>query len=120
MRKAVLTTQWTIAAMLVFASQSCAAWGWQEWPGNAGGVQAEGRYAVVFSIEDARPNPKLTPGAIDSRVTQANLGETICKRGGYTRSVRPPEQYTERLKREQIRQYGYTDYRLRDYEEDHP
>ena len=88
-------------------------------PTDAGGVQAEGRYGVVFPIQDARPNARLTPGAIDPRVTQANLRETICRRGGYTKSVRPPEQYTERLKREQIREYGYTDYRLRDYEEDH-
>ena len=92
--------------------------GWP-WYHSAGGVEAEGRYGVVFPAEDARPNPRLTPGAVDPRVTQSDLRDTICRRGGYTKSVRPPEQYTERLKREQIRQYGYTDYRLRDYEEDH-
>lgn len=67
----------------------------------------------------AMPNPQLTPGAINPAVTQQNLGETICRAGGYTRSIRPQEEYTERLKREQIREYGYTDKRLGHYEEDH-
>ncbi|EQD51678.1 hypothetical protein B2A_06817, partial [mine drainage metagenome] len=42
----------------------------------------------------------------------------ICVRG-YSQSIRPPEHYTERLKRAQIREYGYRDRWLRDYEEDH-
>lgn len=66
----------------------------------------------------AMPNPHLTPGAIDPRVTQANIHQTICVRG-YTKTVRPPESYTERLKRRQIAEYGYADRRLRNYEEDH-
>lgn len=86
---------------------------------NAGGVEAEGRYAVVFPESAALPNPKLTPGAINPEVTQENLGETICRKGGYTKSIRPPAEYTNKLKRKQISQYGYTDYRMRDYEEDH-
>lgn len=64
------------------------------------------------------PNPALTPGAINPEVTQANIHETIC-RYGWTRTVRPPEHYTERLKRRQIRKYGYRDRRLGHYEEDH-
>ncbi|MDA8384075.1 MAG: hypothetical protein M0037_13655 [Betaproteobacteria bacterium] len=72
-----------------------------------------------FPLADARPNPQTTPGAIDPRVTQHNLGETICRWGGYTRSVRPPEGYTERLKRRQVRaMYGYG-HRLGAFEEDH-
>ena len=67
---------------------------------------------------DALPDPQLTPGAIGGAVTQANIHRTIC-RYDYTRTVRPPEAYTERLKRRQIREYGYTDHWLRDYEEDH-
>jgi hypothetical protein len=51
-------------------------------------------------------------------VTQANIGRTICK-SGWTSTVRPPESYTEKLKREQIIEYGYRDKRLHDYEEDH-
>lgn len=34
------------------------------------------------------PDPKLTPGAIDPRVTQGNIASTICRPGGYTKSVR--------------------------------
>lgn len=64
------------------------------------------------------PDHTLTPGVIDPRVTQANIRSTICV-PGYTKKVRPPESYTERLKRRQIAQYGYSDRRLRNYEEDH-
>ena len=86
---------------------------------NSGGVRAEGRYAVVFPLSAALPDPRLTPGALNPRVDQGNLRQTICRRGGYTRSIRPAEDYTERLKRRQIAEYAYTDRRLRDYEEDH-
>ncbi len=86
---------------------------------DRGGIgRAEGRYGVVFSLDEARPNPRLTPGALNPAVDEANIGETICVRG-YSRSIRPREEYTERLKRLGIRRYGYHDRRLRDYEEDH-
>ena len=86
---------------------------------SKGGVaDAAGAYAAVAPIERARPNPKLTPGAVDPRVTQANIHQTICVRG-YTKTVRPPQQFTHDLKVRQIRLYGYADKRLRDYEEDH-
>ncbi|MET3448171.1 hypothetical protein [Ralstonia sp. 1138] len=86
---------------------------------NKGGVgDASGAYAAIAPIERARPNPRLTPGAVDPRVTQANIRETICMRG-YTKTVRPPQQFTRELKVRQIRQYGYADKRVRDYEEDH-
>jgi hypothetical protein len=59
-----------------------------------------------------------TPGAINLAVTPKTIGETICARG-WTRLVRPPVQYTEELKRQQIRTFGYDDRRLSQYEEDH-
>lgn len=68
--------------------------------------------------QSALPDPTRTPGAIDPAVTQATIGDTICVRG-WARTIRPPERYTEELKRRQIRVYGYTDRRLGDYEEDH-
>lgn len=71
-----------------------------------------------FPLRDALPDRTLTPGAMSAVVTQADIHGTICVRG-YTRTVRPPEEYTERLKRRQIREYGYRDHWLRDYEEDH-
>jgi hypothetical protein len=60
------------------------------------------------SSPSALPDPRRTPGAVNPAVTQANIDSTICVRG-WTRTVRPPERYTESLKRQQMREYGYTD-----------
>ncbi len=79
---------------------------------------ASTRHAATLPARSALPNPRLTPGALNPSVRQADIFRTICVRG-WTRRVRPPERYTERLKRRQIREYGYRDRRLRDYEEDH-
>lgn len=86
--------------------------------GRGGIAEAEGRYSVVFALDQALPNRRLTPGALNPAVTQDNIRETICKRG-YAKSIRPPEDYTERLKHRGVHQYRYSDFRLRDYEEDH-
>ena len=64
------------------------------------------------------PDPICTPGVSDPRVTQANILATICV-SGYTTKVRPSSSYTDALKVEQIKAYGYTDAALADYEEDH-
>ncbi|MGZ2749904.1 hypothetical protein [Burkholderia stagnalis] len=86
---------------------------------DAGGIDGvEGAYGVEFPLAQAMPDAHMTPGALNPEVTQANIHSTICVKG-YTRTIRPDEQYTERLKREQIAAYGYSDRRLRDYEEDH-
>jgi hypothetical protein len=69
-------------------------------------------------IKGVLPDSSCTPGAIDSKVTQANLFQTICKKG-YTKTVRPPVSYTNKLKVQQIMDYGYADKNLKDYEEDH-
>ncbi len=68
--------------------------------------------------QSALPDPARTPGALNPEVTQATIGSTICV-PGWTRTVRPPEQYTSALKRRQIREYGYADQRMSDFEEDH-
>jgi hypothetical protein len=47
----------------------------------------------------------LTPGALNPQVTQATIASTIC-RTGWTRTVRPPVSYTNRLKREGLSAYG--------------
>jgi len=78
-----------------------------------GGLTAEPVWA-----QSARPDPARTPGAINPTVTQETIGTTICVRG-WTRTVRPPEQYTYALKRQQVRKWGYADRRLGHYEEDH-
>lgn len=100
-----------LAVSALGAAPSAQAWGRRSWEAHA---VANGAYSVVFLISQAEPNPQLNPN-----VTQTNIGETICRRGGYTRSVRPPEAYTEALKKRQIAEYGYGDRRLRDYEADH-
>ncbi len=68
---------------------------------------------------DIYPIASLTPGAINPDVTQANIDETICNPHWSTRLERPPEEYTYRLKREQMAEYHDEDTKTRDYEEDH-
>ena len=63
------------------------------------------------------PDATCTPGVASPNVTQANLSQTICVRG-YTKTVRPPVSYTDKLKAQQMLAYGYTD-SLHLHEEDH-
>jgi hypothetical protein len=63
------------------------------------------------------PDPTLTPGAADTSITQENIQSTICV-NGYTKTIRPPAYYTNKLKKRQIQQYGYADKNPKDYEED--
>ena len=64
------------------------------------------------------PDPHCTPGVVDPAITQDNIHQTICV-SGWTSTVRPPVSYTEPLKLQQIKLYGYTDTNPADYEEDH-
>jgi hypothetical protein len=50
-------------------------------------------------------DPVRTPGVLNPDVTQATLASTIC-RSGWTRTIRPPTEYTNELKRRQLHQYG--------------
>ena len=68
---------------------------------------------------DIYPDPVRTPGATNPDITQENIHETICNPRWSTKSIRPEAGYTHRLKIEQIGEYGYSDSRLNDYEEDH-
>ena len=54
------------------------------------------------------PDPVRTPGAANPQVTRRNIGETICNPRWSTKLIRPPAEYTSRLKREQLREYGDT------------
>jgi hypothetical protein len=74
--------------------------------------------ATPAAGQGALPDPTRTPGALNPEVRQDTIGSTICVRG-WTRTVRPPQQYTSALKRQQLREFGYTDLRMGDYEEDH-
>ncbi|HYY03722.1 MAG TPA: hypothetical protein VE736_07540 [Gaiellaceae bacterium] len=64
-----------------------------------------------------RADPVRTPGALNPDVTQATIQNTICVRG-WTKTVRPPVDYTNALKVKQMRDYGETG-DLSDYQEDH-
>lgn len=68
--------------------------------------------------DNGLPDPKCTPGVADPDVTQENIHQTICVKG-YTTKVRPPVAYTNKLKIEQISEYGYSDTNPKHYEEDH-
>ena len=58
-----------------------------------------------------------TPGVINPDVTQANIADTICKRG-WTRTIRPPTDYTNALKLRQMHDYGVSGSPAH-YQEDH-
>jgi hypothetical protein len=62
-------------------------------------------------------DPVRTPGVINPDVTQTTIGSTICVRG-WTRTIRPPTEYTNELKRRQMRAYGVGG-PLSGYQEDH-
>ncbi len=54
------------------------------------------------------PDKACTPGDTDPKVTQDNIQQTICV-SGYTKTVRPPVSYTDKLKVELMKEYGDTD-----------
>jgi hypothetical protein len=68
--------------------------------------------------DDLYPIPAITPGVSNPQVTQANIQQTICV-AGWTATIRPPAQYTDQLKRKGIQEYGFSDPKPKDYEEDH-
>ncbi|MFJ5035700.1 hypothetical protein ACIQB5_48700 [Streptomyces sp. NPDC088560] len=70
--------------------------------------------------KDGEPLPdlKCTPGATSPAVTQANLAQTICRKGGYTKGIRPPASITGQEKKLNAASYGYKG-SLADAEYDH-
>ena len=62
-------------------------------------------------------SPVRTPGVLNPDVTQANIRSTVC-RHGWTSTIRPPQSYTDELKRRQMRAYGETG-SMSGYQEDH-
>ncbi|WP_438290565.1 hypothetical protein [Streptomyces sp. HUAS TT7] len=53
------------------------------------------------------PDPKCTPGALNPKVTQATLKETVCT-SGYTATIRPPFCVTGPEKTANAKSYSYT------------
>ncbi|WSQ15194.1 hypothetical protein OG604_50070 [Streptomyces sp. NBC_01231] len=72
------------------------------------------RYRQGEPLED----PACTPGAISPAVTQANLKSTICRKGGYTSSIRPSTYVTGKEKQLNAVSYHFTG-RMGDAEYDH-
>ena len=65
--------------------------------------------ALFLHVRGARQpavvaDPLRTPGVLNAAVTPATMRGTICRRG-WTRTVRPPTDYTNALKRKQMRMY---------------
>lgn len=75
--------------------------------------------SLSFAQHGSLPNTKLTPGAINPTITQGNMDSTICNKHWSTKSIRPAANYTNKLKKQQIVQYGYFDKNPAHYEEDH-
>lgn len=75
--------------------------------------------AARIGPPDIYPDSVRTPGAADPDIRQDNIQENICNPNWSTRSIRPPMNYTNRLKLKQIREYADSDTNPRDYEEDH-
>src|SRR2546423_432192 len=72
------------------------------------------------TVGDAQiyPKPELTPGKEDPRVSQDNIAKNICKKGWSTASVRPATSVTNKIKRQTMQSYGFTD-ATNHYELDH-
>ena len=68
-------------------------------------MPAAGACAIGSRDGQSLPDPKCTPGAINPNVTQANIGDTIC-RSGWTKTVRPPTSKTDKMKAESARSYS--------------
>jgi len=72
-----------------------------------------GRTATGGTVADLA----RTPGVLNPDVTQASIRSTICTHG-WTATIRPPVDYTNALKRTQMRAYGETG-PASAYQEDH-
>jgi hypothetical protein len=62
--------------------------------------------------------PEFAHGAIDPSVTQENIQQTVCA-SGYTRLVRPPTSYTNRIKVRLMLNAGIDPSHAKDFELDH-
>jgi hypothetical protein len=51
--------------------------------------------------QDYIPAHERTPGSISPEITQENIAETVCI-PGYTKTIRPPTSYTEKLRQRQM------------------
>jgi hypothetical protein len=59
----------------------------------------------------------ITPGVLNPNVSQANIRDTVCK-SGWTKTIRPPVEYTNNLKVKGLAQYHLRG-ALSGFQEDH-
>jgi hypothetical protein len=75
--------------------------------------------AAVPAFARELPDAIATPGATNPTVTQANIKTTICV-PGWTKTIRPPASYTNKLKAGQLAAGAYANPQApRAFEEDH-
>ena len=74
--------------------------------------------ALCHYVDQVLPDPVCTPGVTDPAVTQQTIAQTICQ-PGYTSHIRPPTEYTDRVKTERLRAYGQSPVNRSRYELDH-
>lgn len=75
-------------------------------------------FCAVLAYGGELPDPVLTPGVANPDVTQDNIQNTICVQG-FTKTIRPPASYTNKLKKKQLVEYGYKHANPKAFEEDH-
>jgi len=72
---------------------------------------------LVLAMQFAGGTLPSVPGYPNPDVTQDNIQETVCM-PGWTKTIRPPASYTNKLKRQQMAAF-HLDGEPADYEEDH-
>ena len=72
----------------------------------------------MSTVAHSTPITAPPPGIINPNVTPENIHRTICV-PNYTDTIRPPVQYTNKLKYLQVEQREYVDASMTAYEEDH-
>ncbi len=85
--------------------------------GSTVATPAVAQQATPAASPPTLPNPAFHPGATNPGGTQGNIASTICV-PGFTKTIRPPQAYTARLKREQLANENLPGGPA-DYEEDH-
>jgi hypothetical protein len=106
-----------IAALLAHRTRQVTGRNSPEVPSHPSSQRAAGEPRI--GPPDIYPDLVRTPGAANPDITLDNIHENICNPNWSTKSIRPPVNYTNRLKTEQILEYADADTNPRDYEEDH-
>ena len=108
-----------VLALAAGASAGMLALGGCRAPGEAvsGAIEHVGSAGTAPTPADGGGAQPFDPTQLDARVTQETVGSTIGV-SGYSARVRPPESVTGRIKRDLMKQHGYTD-SLSNYELDH-